>query len=177
VRHAGRFSNIRFRLSHGELNWITCRRCVANIVEYKCNLDCWYCWAFDNKAKGMTQDVARRSIRLAARQRLRSASIDGRRNPMAACSLRSGIAVLATVIIRTDGTIRPVLPHVFGHVRLGNIDALKLDHDQTREMKKTCQRHCLHTEPQPSLLLQRSPNHQMAVATREEWIQRGSAKL
>jgi MoaA/NifB/PqqE/SkfB family radical SAM enzyme len=31
-------------------------------VEYKCNLDCWYCWSFDNRVKGMTEDVARRSI-------------------------------------------------------------------------------------------------------------------
>lgn len=31
-------------------------------VEYKCNLDCWYCWAFDNRVKGMTEDTARRSI-------------------------------------------------------------------------------------------------------------------
>lgn len=31
-------------------------------LEYKCNLDCWYCWAYDNKVKGMTEDVARRSI-------------------------------------------------------------------------------------------------------------------
>ena len=31
-------------------------------LEYKCNLDCWYCWAFDNKVKGMTEDIARRSI-------------------------------------------------------------------------------------------------------------------
>jgi MoaA/NifB/PqqE/SkfB family radical SAM enzyme len=31
-------------------------------VEYKCNLDCWYCWAFNNKVKGMSEDVARRSI-------------------------------------------------------------------------------------------------------------------
>src|ERR1700758_3855155 len=31
-------------------------------VEYKCNLDCWYCWFFDNRVKGMTEDVARRSI-------------------------------------------------------------------------------------------------------------------
>jgi MoaA/NifB/PqqE/SkfB family radical SAM enzyme len=31
-------------------------------VEYKCNLDCWYCWAFDNRVKGMTEDVAKRSI-------------------------------------------------------------------------------------------------------------------
>jgi sulfatase maturation enzyme AslB (radical SAM superfamily) len=28
-------------------------------VEYKCNLDCWYCWAFNNKVKGMTEDTAR----------------------------------------------------------------------------------------------------------------------
>jgi MoaA/NifB/PqqE/SkfB family radical SAM enzyme len=31
-------------------------------VEYKCNLDCWYCPSFDNTVKGMTEDVARRSI-------------------------------------------------------------------------------------------------------------------
>ena len=31
-------------------------------VEYKCNLDCWYCRAFNNKVKGMTEDVALRSI-------------------------------------------------------------------------------------------------------------------
>jgi MoaA/NifB/PqqE/SkfB family radical SAM enzyme len=31
-------------------------------TEWKCNLDCHYCWAFDNTVKGMTEDVARRSI-------------------------------------------------------------------------------------------------------------------
>lgn len=31
-------------------------------LEYKCNLDCWYCWSFNNTVKGMTEDVARRSI-------------------------------------------------------------------------------------------------------------------
>ncbi len=31
-------------------------------VEWKCNLDCHYCWAFDNRAKGMTEDTARRAI-------------------------------------------------------------------------------------------------------------------
>jgi MoaA/NifB/PqqE/SkfB family radical SAM enzyme len=31
-------------------------------LEYKCNLDCWYCWAYDNKIRGMSEDVARRSI-------------------------------------------------------------------------------------------------------------------
>jgi len=31
-------------------------------TEWKCNLDCHYCWAFDNRVKGMTEDLARRSI-------------------------------------------------------------------------------------------------------------------
>jgi len=31
-------------------------------TEWKCNLDCHYCWAFENSVKGMTEDVARRSI-------------------------------------------------------------------------------------------------------------------
>ncbi|HET7873698.1 MAG TPA: radical SAM protein, partial [Terriglobales bacterium] len=31
-------------------------------TEWKCNLDCYYCWAFENSVKGMTEDVARRSI-------------------------------------------------------------------------------------------------------------------
>ena len=29
---------------------------------WKCNLDCHYCWAFDNRVKGMTEDTARRAI-------------------------------------------------------------------------------------------------------------------
>jgi MoaA/NifB/PqqE/SkfB family radical SAM enzyme len=31
-------------------------------TEFKCNLSCHYCWAFDNQVKGMNEDVARRSI-------------------------------------------------------------------------------------------------------------------
>lgn len=31
-------------------------------TEYKCNLDCHYCWAYNNQVKGMTEDTARRSI-------------------------------------------------------------------------------------------------------------------
>lgn len=31
-------------------------------TEWKCNLSCHYCWAFDNRVKGMNEDVARRSI-------------------------------------------------------------------------------------------------------------------
>ena len=30
--------------------------------EWKCNLDCHYCWAFDNSVRGMTEDTAKRSI-------------------------------------------------------------------------------------------------------------------
>jgi hypothetical protein len=31
-------------------------------TEWKCNLDCHYCWAFENSVKGMTEEVARRSL-------------------------------------------------------------------------------------------------------------------
>jgi MoaA/NifB/PqqE/SkfB family radical SAM enzyme len=31
-------------------------------TEWKCNLECHYCWAFDNHVAGMTEDTARRSI-------------------------------------------------------------------------------------------------------------------
>src|SRR5579863_8570395 len=31
-------------------------------TEWKCNLDCHYCWAFDNHVKGMSEETARRSI-------------------------------------------------------------------------------------------------------------------
>jgi MoaA/NifB/PqqE/SkfB family radical SAM enzyme len=31
-------------------------------TEYKCNLDCHYCYSFDNRVKGMTEETARASI-------------------------------------------------------------------------------------------------------------------
>jgi sulfatase maturation enzyme AslB (radical SAM superfamily) len=31
-------------------------------TEYKCNLDCHYCYSFDNRVKGMSEEVARASI-------------------------------------------------------------------------------------------------------------------
>ncbi len=31
-------------------------------TDYKCNLDCHYCWAYDNRVKGMSEDTARRSV-------------------------------------------------------------------------------------------------------------------
>jgi MoaA/NifB/PqqE/SkfB family radical SAM enzyme len=52
------FPYIRSRVLPGEFHPIT----AYLFLEYKCNLDCWYCWAFDNKVKGMTEAVARRSI-------------------------------------------------------------------------------------------------------------------
>ena len=49
---------VRSRVMPGEFHPIT----AYLFVDYKCNLDCWYCWAFNNKVKGMTEDVAKRSI-------------------------------------------------------------------------------------------------------------------
>lgn len=49
---------IRSRVMAGEFHPIT----AYLFVEYKCNIDCWYCWSFNNQVKGMTEDVARRSI-------------------------------------------------------------------------------------------------------------------
>lgn len=54
----GLFPYVRSRVLPGEFHPI-----IAYLfVEYKCNLDCWYCWAFNNKVKGMTEDTARRAI-------------------------------------------------------------------------------------------------------------------
>ncbi|HEX2710928.1 MAG TPA: radical SAM protein [Candidatus Acidoferrales bacterium] len=52
------FPYIRSRVMPGDFHPIT----SYLFLEYKCNLDCWYCWAYNNKVKGMTEDVARRSI-------------------------------------------------------------------------------------------------------------------
>ena len=52
------FPYVRSRVLPGVFHPIT----AYLFLEYKCNLDCWYCWAFNNKVKGMTEDVARRSI-------------------------------------------------------------------------------------------------------------------
>ena len=49
---------VRSRVMPGDFHPIT----AYLFTEYKCNLDCWYCWSFDNRIKGMTEDVARRSI-------------------------------------------------------------------------------------------------------------------
>jgi MoaA/NifB/PqqE/SkfB family radical SAM enzyme len=49
---------LRSRVMPGDFHPIT----AYLFVEYKCNIDCWYCWSFNNKVKGMTEDIARRSI-------------------------------------------------------------------------------------------------------------------
>lgn len=49
---------VRSRVLPGDFHPIT----AYLFVEYKCNLDCWYCWSYNNKVRGMTEDVARRSI-------------------------------------------------------------------------------------------------------------------
>ena len=52
------FPYMRSRLLPGEFHPIV----SYLFVEYKCNLDCWYCWAYDNRVKGMSEDTARRTI-------------------------------------------------------------------------------------------------------------------
>jgi radical SAM protein with 4Fe4S-binding SPASM domain len=52
------FPYIRSRVLPGDFHPIT----AYLFLEYKCNLDCWYCWAFNNQVRGMTEDTARRSI-------------------------------------------------------------------------------------------------------------------
>jgi MoaA/NifB/PqqE/SkfB family radical SAM enzyme len=49
---------LRSRLVPGDFNPII----SYLFTEYKCNLDCHYCWAFNNKVPGMTEGTARRSI-------------------------------------------------------------------------------------------------------------------
>lgn len=52
------FPYFRSRFERGDLHPI-----IAYLFnEWKCNLDCNYCWAYDNRVKGMTEDIARRSI-------------------------------------------------------------------------------------------------------------------
>jgi len=52
------FPYIHSRVLPGDLHPI-----IAYLfTEYKCNLDCWYCWAYNNQVKGMTEDTARQAI-------------------------------------------------------------------------------------------------------------------
>lgn len=49
---------IRSRVMPGDLHPM-----IAYLfTEWKCNLECHYCWAFNNQVRGMTEDTARRSI-------------------------------------------------------------------------------------------------------------------
>jgi MoaA/NifB/PqqE/SkfB family radical SAM enzyme len=61
IYHAARgwaFPYFKSRLLPGDLHPI-----VAYLfTEYKCNLDCHYCYSYDNRVKGMTEEVARASI-------------------------------------------------------------------------------------------------------------------
>ena len=52
------FPYVRSRILPGVFHPIT----AYLFLEYKCNLDCWYCWSYNNTVNGMTEDIARRSI-------------------------------------------------------------------------------------------------------------------
>jgi len=49
---------LRSRALPGDFHPIT----AYLFVEYKCNLDCWYCPSYDNSVNGMSEDIARRSV-------------------------------------------------------------------------------------------------------------------
>ena len=49
---------LRSRVLPGDFHPIT----AYLFLDYKCNLDCWYCWSYNNKVKGMTEDTARGAI-------------------------------------------------------------------------------------------------------------------
>ena len=69
------FPFIRSRVLPGDFHPI-----IAYLFnEWKCNLDCHYCWAFDNSVRGMTEDTAKRSIDWLRDSGCRRAGVDGRR--------------------------------------------------------------------------------------------------
>src|ERR1700737_287376 len=52
------FPYFKSRLSPGDFQPI-----IAYLfTEWKCNLDCHYCWSYDNRVKGMAEDTARRAM-------------------------------------------------------------------------------------------------------------------
>ncbi|MGH9447399.1 MAG: hypothetical protein ACRD3O_16935, partial [Terriglobia bacterium] len=52
------FPYVKSRLLPGDFHPI-----IAYLfTEWKCNLDCHYCWAFDNRVKGISEETARRAI-------------------------------------------------------------------------------------------------------------------
>jgi hypothetical protein len=60
----------------------------------------------------------------------------------------------------------------------GNIDTPKLDHDQMREMKQTCQRHCFSTLNHTlAYCYNDKRGHQMVVEAGEERIQQWRAEF
>jgi len=52
------FPYVESRLLPGEFHPIICYL----FTEYKCNLGCHYCWAFDNRVKGMREETAKHAI-------------------------------------------------------------------------------------------------------------------
>ena len=52
------FPYIRSRVTAGDFHPLI----SYLFTEFKCNLDCHYCWAFDNKVKGMTEEIGRAHV-------------------------------------------------------------------------------------------------------------------
>ena len=115
------FPYFRSRLQRGEFHPI-----IAYLFnEWKCNLDCNYCWAYDNRVSGMTEDVAKRSI-----DWLHSTTCRAGQN---------------SIIIRTDGTLAPCFPMYSTNHDWGTIEAPRMEPDQLVTMKRTCESNCFST--------------------------------
>jgi MoaA/NifB/PqqE/SkfB family radical SAM enzyme len=108
------FPYIRSRVTPGDFHPL-----IAYLfTEFKCNLDCHYCRAFDNKVKGMTEDTAKLSVDYAAQKGFWTYL------PTNARLLRTDVigkladAGLATFNIAVDAVdIKPGLPKALAPIR------------------------------------------------------------
>jgi hypothetical protein len=82
-----------------------------------------YLFTDDNRVKGMTEEIGKRSIGW----------------------LRDTGAGFNSLIVRTDGTLAPCFPMYNATYDWGTIENHKFESEQLNEMKKSCQPHCFST--------------------------------
>lgn len=107
-------------------------------TEFKCNLDCHYCWSYDNQVKGMTEDVARRSIDWLHDLGSRSLALMGG-EPLLRWRFVHKVTDYASkkghfVYLPTNG--RLMRPHVTDHLGDAGIATVNLAVDSVKERKE-----------------------------------------
>jgi MoaA/NifB/PqqE/SkfB family radical SAM enzyme len=160
------FSYLRSRVLPGDFHPIT----AYLFLEYKCNIDCWYCWSYNNTVRGMTEGIARRSIDWLHDRGCRVVGLMGGEPLLRPAFAHKVVAYAAgkgfwvyidqdqngslhfaewdcragqnNVIIRTDGTVAPCFPMYDATFDWGHIDEPKFDPRQLTMLKQSCQRHC-----------------------------------